>query len=142
MAKKKNAVKKGTVKHDRLDRLRHELAIYNAHAEKEGLPKLVVKTEKEDFVDREELRHFTRVWMMDMVTMALGRMGFREKRFNQFNDIITACVKDYDDVFMTDFKDDKELVYSREVFERELKQYTGKFYKPEGIRYGLEEAYK
>ncbi len=142
MAKKKNAVKKGSVKQDRLERLKAELALYNVYAAKEGLPTLIVKTEKEAFIDREELRHFTRVWMMDMVTMALGRMGFREKRFETFNNFISQTVTDYDKVYEEDLKDDKELIYSRTLFERELKQYTGKFYRPEHIRYGIEEVIK
>lgn len=82
-----------------------------------------------------QLRHFTRVWMLDMVTVALGRMGFREARFRKFNDILGQVVEEYDKVFLDDFKDDKEMVYSRECFERELKMYTGKFYAPEEERY-------
>ncbi len=29
----------------------------------------------------EDLRHFSRVFMLDHVTIALGRMGWREKKF-------------------------------------------------------------
>ena len=63
----------------------------------------------------EELRHFTRVWMQDHMSMALGRMGFREKRFRTLDETLTQVI--------------------RELFERELKQYAGKFYVPAEERY-------
>ena len=137
MSKKKLAVKKGSVQEDKLTKIIRDINIYNATADK--AEKLVVKTDKEAWIDKEELRHFTRVWMMDMVTMALGRMGFREKRFQNFNDILSEVVRDYDREFAEDMKDDKELIYARTLFERELKQYAGKFYRSEAVRYGLDE---
>ena len=86
-------------------------------------------------IEDEELRHFTRVWMMDMVTVALGRMGFRETRFRKFNDLLVQVVEEYDKAFADDLKDDEQMEYSRACFERELKSYTGAFYSDERERY-------
>lgn len=83
----------------------------------------------------EELRHFTRVWMTDNLSMALGRMGFREKRFRQLDEKLTEVIKEYFAEMSDDLKYDKEMVYSRELFERELKQYCGKFYTSAEERY-------
>ena len=78
----------------------------------------------------EDLRHFSRVFQSDICSMALGRMGFREKRFEQFDEQMTGVVKDYLALWTEDEKVDKDMVYSRECFERELKQYCGKKYVP------------
>lgn len=41
----------------------------------------------------EEIRHFTRVFTLDHVTVALGRMGFRESKFREFDRVLTEVVK-------------------------------------------------
>lgn len=38
----------------------------------------------------EDVRFHTRVYMMDLVTIALGRMGLGEKRFRQLNDTLNS----------------------------------------------------
>lgn len=83
----------------------------------------------------DELRHFTRVWMMDHVTIALGRMGFRETKFKEFDRVLTEVIKEYMTDYAADLKDDKEMVYSRACLDRELKQYTGSMFVPEYERY-------
>lgn len=83
----------------------------------------------------EETRHFTRVFTLDFVSMALGRMGFREKKYREFDENLTQVNNEYGDEFLEDFECDKTMVYSRDRFERELKQYTGNFYVPEKERY-------
>ena len=84
----------------------------------------------------EETRHFARTWMSDIITMSLGRMGFREKKFRTLDETVTAVVEEFHEIYKADEKDDEELVYSRSLFERELQQYTGKFYAPPEARYG------
>ena len=86
-------------------------------------------------VHDEELRHFSRCFQADISTMALGRMGFREKRFQQYDEAMSGVAEDYMKLWSADLKDDKEMVYSRELFERELKQYCGRLYVPEPERY-------
>ena len=83
----------------------------------------------------EEIRHFTRVFTLDHVTVALGRMGFRESKFREFDRVLTDVVKEYMTDYSADLKDDKAMEYSRACLDRELKQYTGKFFVPEEERY-------
>ena len=83
----------------------------------------------------EEIRHFTRVFTLDRVTVALGRMGFRESKFREFDRVLTDVVKEYMTDYSADLKDDKSMEYSRACLDRELKQYTGKFFVPEEERY-------
>ena len=83
----------------------------------------------------EEIRHFTRVFTLDHVTVALGRMGFRESKFREFDRVLTEVVKEYMADYSTDLKDDKSMEYSRACLDRELKMYTGKLFVPEEERY-------
>ena len=43
----------------------------------------------------EEIRHVSRVFAFDLSTMALGRMGFREKRFEKYDQSLSSVVDDY-----------------------------------------------
>lgn len=95
----------------------------------------IFRTREEMQRHEEELRHFTRVWLMDHVTIALGRMGFRESKFREFDRVLTEVIDEYMGEYKADLKDDKEMVYSRDLLDRELKQYTGKLYVPEKERY-------
>lgn len=83
----------------------------------------------------EEIRHFTRIYMLDHITIALGRMGFRESKFREFDKVLALVCQEYADDFTEDYKADKEMVYSRDLMDRELKQYTGALFVPEDIRY-------
>lgn len=83
----------------------------------------------------EQLRHFTRIYMLDHVTLALGRMGFRESKFREFNKVLAEVCEEYANDFTEDYKADKEMVYSRDLMDRELKQYTGAMFVPEEVRY-------
>ena len=83
----------------------------------------------------EEIRHFTRVFTLDHVTVALGRMGFRESKFREFDRVLTDVVKEYMTDYADDLRYDKSMEYSRACLDRELKQYTGKFFAPEEERY-------
>lgn len=93
------------------------------------------RTKEEYDRHNNELRHFSRVWMMDHVSVALGRMGFRETKFKEFDRVLTEVIKEYMAEYATDLKDDKEMVYSRACLDRELKQYTGSMFVPEEVRY-------
>ena len=82
-----------------------------------------------------EIRHHSRIFAFDLATMALGRMGFGEKRLMRYNDTLESVVKDYLPKWMEDSKCDEEMIYSRELFERELKQHCRRAYVPEEERY-------
>lgn len=83
----------------------------------------------------EEIRHFTRVFTLDHVTIALGRMGFRESKFREFDRVLTEVFDEYMKDYAADLKDDESMEYSRACLDRELKQYTGELFVPEEIRY-------
>lgn len=83
----------------------------------------------------EDIRHFTRVFTFDHVTIALGRMGFRESKFREFDRVLSEVYQEYMKDYADDLKDDKEMVYSRALLDRELKQYTGKLFAPAEERY-------
>ena len=82
-----------------------------------------------------EVRHLTKVYLLDMVTCALGRMGFREKRFTEFDKVLTEVCKDYAILISEDEKADKDLVYSKYCLDRELQQYVGSLFLPYDERY-------
>ena len=82
-----------------------------------------------------EVRHHTRVFMMDMVTAALGRMGWGEKRFENFDKVLSQVFSEYTNAILSDAKDDPDLVYAKACLDRELKQYVGSKFIPYDQRY-------
>lgn len=82
-----------------------------------------------------EVRHHTHVFVLDMVTVALGRMGWGEKRLREFDSMLTQVSKDYADLIVVDSKDDNEMVYAKSVLDRELQRYTGSMFAPYDERY-------
>ena len=93
------------------------------------------RTREELQAHDEEIRHFTRVFVLDHVTAALGRMGFRESKFKEFDRVLSEVYKEYMEEYAADLKDDRYMEYSRACLDRELKQYTGKLFVPEEVRY-------
>lgn len=83
----------------------------------------------------EDIRHFSRVFMLDHVTIALGRMGFREAKFREFDKVLTEVMAEYMADYKADLADDKSMEYSRACLDRELQQYTGALFVPEAERY-------
>ena len=81
-------------------------------------------------IDRrvEEARRHSRIFMLDMVTIALGRMGFRETKFREFDKVLNEVCDEYSKLILDDSTADFELVYSKAYLDRELKQYTGKLF--------------
>lgn len=72
-----------------------------------------------------EERHFGRTFQMDMVTLALGRMGFRAKKFDELDRMLTQVTTEYCRDILEDSKSDREIVYSKDVLDREIRQYVG-----------------
>ena len=89
------------------------------------------------YMDRREaeVRHHTQVYTLDMVTAALGRMGFGEKRLRDFDKMLTEVSKDYAKLILEDVKEGKEIVYAKACLDRELQQYTGSMFRPYEERY-------
>ena len=82
-----------------------------------------------------EVRHHSHVYMLDMVTLALGRMGFGEKRLREFDQKLTEASKDFAELILSDVKDDPTIEYTKAVLDRELKQYVGSMFVPYDERY-------
>lgn len=82
-----------------------------------------------------QIRHHTRVYMMDMVTVALGRLGWGEQRLRKFDTILTEVSKDYADLITEDIKEDPDMVYAKATLDRELQQYVGGLFIPYEERY-------
>lgn len=95
----------------------------------------IFRTKEELQAHEENIRHFSRVFMLDHVTIALGRMGWRESKFREFDRVLTEVMDEYMNDYTEDLKDDKSMEYSRACLDRELKQYTGKLFVPEKERY-------
>lgn len=83
----------------------------------------------------DNIRDFERAFTLDLVTLALGRTGFRESRLREFDAKLTEVYREYMTEFSSDLKDDAEMVYSRAVMDRELKQYTGSMFRDFEHRY-------
>lgn len=83
----------------------------------------------------EDLRHFSRVFMLDHVTIALGRMGWREKKFREFDNVLAEVMREYMNDYRDDLSSDKEMTYSTACLDRELKQYVGELFCPREERY-------
>ena len=83
----------------------------------------------------EEVRRHTRTFQMDLVTLALGRMGKREAFFREFDRVLAEVADEYSRDIIKDAEDDPELWYTKDVMDRELKQYTGAFFVPYDERY-------
>ena len=132
---KNKAVKKGAA-HDPLLDIQRAVNTYNLTAEKNGRPKLLLFDAPTYKAVIDDYRHFSRVFNSDLFTLALGRLGWRETRFRRLDETMLAVTKEYGDDFKEDYKDDPDMEYTREQFERELKQYAGRLYQPIADRYG------
>lgn len=95
----------------------------------------IFRTREELQAHDEDIRHFTRVFTLDHVTLALGRMGFRESKFREFDSKLTEVYKEYMNEYSDDLKNDKQMWYSKGCLDRELKQYTGSLFVPYEQRY-------
>lgn len=81
------------------------------------------------------VRHHARVFMLDMVTIALGRMGWGEKRFDKFDKILTEVSDEYSKLILEDASDDQDIVYSKACLDREIQRYVGDRFVPYDERY-------
>lgn len=84
----------------------------------------------------EEARRHSRIFMMDMVTVTLGRLGRREAFFREFDKVLDEVCTEYGKLILEDADVDNELVYSKACLDREMKQYTGGLFADYDTRYG------
>ena len=83
----------------------------------------------------EEVRHHSRVFILDLVTIALGRMGWGEKRFEKFDKMLSEVSAEYAKLILQDSGDDEDLVYTKACLDRELQRYVGSRFVPYDQRY-------
>lgn len=76
-------------------------------------------------VREEKIRHHCRQFMLDLVTITLGRMGWGEKRLGDFEKMLSAVADEYGELILNDAKDDADLDYSKSKLDEELKLYCG-----------------
>lgn len=86
-----------------------------------------------------DVRFTARTFMLDLVVITLGRMGWGEKRLGDFRTALENTVNEYTEEWEEDLKDDKHMVYSQELIERELQQHCGKLYVPREKRYDISD---
>ena len=96
---------------------------------------LMQRLEKQADRRVEEARRHSRIFMMDMVTVAMGRMGRREAFFREFDKVLDEVCTEYGKLILEDAGVDNELVYSKACLDRELKQYVGKLFVDYDKRY-------
>lgn len=102
----------------------------------------VVNTYIRDEMDRQahEIRERTRLLTMDMVTIALGRIGMRETKFKQFRAALDEVWTDYGDLIIEVSKEDPDLWEVKAKLDRELSLYVGSLFVPFEVRYGYEKG--
>ncbi len=86
-------------------------------------------------IREQDVRFHARVFQMDLVTLALGRMGFREAKFRELDKQLSEVAAEYCKDILDDSKIDKDLWYSKETLDREIKQYVGGLFLPYDERY-------
>lgn len=79
--------------------------------------------------------HFARMYTIDDVCIALGRMGFTKEQFEAFRDKYSEVSNENAVELLEDAKTDKDIWYSNEMKERELKEHLGDLYVPQEERY-------
>ena len=84
-----------------------------------------------------EERYFAKVFQMDLVYIALGRMGWGEKRIEHLDNMLKQVNIDLANDAMEDRvqNNDPELWVARDRFEKELKRYRGSRYIAPEDRY-------
>lgn len=95
----------------------------------------MARIQKAQEIREEQARRVARIFELDMVTLALGRMGFREAKFKEFDKVLAEVVNEYGRDILEDSKEDAELWYSKDVMDREIKQYVGSLFVPYDERY-------
>lgn len=97
------------------------------------MDRLTIKANRHD----EEQRYFGRVFMADMFTIALGRLGIGEKRFERIDKVLTEVCDEYSTDIVTGAESDRDVWYQKGALDREMQKYTGKLFVKWEDRYGF-----
>lgn len=97
-----------------------------------GMMKLVDKIVEQR---EEQIRWHSRQMTCDYAVIALGRMGWGEKRLNEFCKLVGEVSDEYAQLIVDDWTDDPDIEYSKAKLDEELKQYCGKSFVPYDERY-------
>lgn len=79
---------------------------------------------------RRDLIHFSRMYTLDDVCITLGRMGFTVEQFETFRAEYSEVANENAVELLEDSKADKDLWWSKDKKERELRGYLGELYAP------------
>lgn len=85
----------------------------------------------------EEQRYFGRVFMCDMWTIVLGRMGYGEKRFEKIDKLLGEVCDEYSSDIVAGSKEDNDVWYQKKQLDREIEKYVGKRFVSWDKRYGF-----
>ena len=100
------------------------------------MDRLTLKANRHD----EEQRFFGRVFMCDMWTIVLGRMGYREKRFEKIDKLLSEVCDEYSTDILNGAEEDRDIWYQKGALDREIKSYVGKIFVPWEERYGFKPS--
>lgn len=70
-------------------------------------------------------RHLTQVWMLDMVTVTLGRMGWGPDRLQRFDSELNKVYEEYGRMAIRDSADDREMWVTKTKLDGELRRIVG-----------------
>lgn len=66
----------------------------------------------------------------DIAVIALGRLGWGEKRLTEFEAAFSAAYEEYDDLREKDGSADREQAYYKACLDREIRRYVGTKFVP------------
>lgn len=66
----------------------------------------------------------------DIAVIALGRLGWGEKRLTEFEAAFSAAYEEYDDLREEDGGADREQAYYKACLDREIRRYVGTKFVP------------
>lgn len=66
----------------------------------------------------------------DIAVIALGRLGWGEKRLTEFEAAFSAAYEEYDDLREEDGRADREQAYYKACLDREIRRYVGTKFVP------------
>lgn len=66
----------------------------------------------------------------DIAVIALGRLGWGEKRLTEFEAAFSAAYEEYDDLREEDGSTDREQAYYKACLDREIRRYVGPKFVP------------
>lgn len=98
--------------------------------------KYAEKLKAAQVADRHLIQRITRQMTADFAHVALGRMGWGEKRQKEFAAMLNKVMSEYVELMNADVKDDPNFIYGKACLDRELEQYCGVNFQPWEVRYG------